>query len=356
MQTGYHIRPYHMNGLNWRLEKDGAERENITVVTGFMPAWWENEYGLAFGKDFHLDARVHRDTLIRMDSILRERFGDITDFPNESDYDHAYVCERRYGDGFIPALFGAAVKFDDASGHPFAEPILLDDEQIERLKVPNFANHPLVLELFNPLKCGFGKTAGEVGNEGVINIAYKLRGEQMFMDMLDRPGLFRHLCDVVWAAMDGVMLLVRNWQGNGDKAHIVNCDCLINMISPELYREHLLPYERMFSKSFDLFGIHTCNWKVDPYLPAIAEIGNKLGYLDMGPGSDLDRVHDIFPNLKPSVFYHPEKLRRLPEEQIVKEIDELCRKIGKGYILLSDLEAGTGDSIIRRVYEIASRY
>jgi hypothetical protein len=354
--AGHHIQPYHMNGLNWRLAAGGAERGNITVVPGFMPAWWAEEYGISFGRAFHLDPDVHRGTVMRMSSILQERFGDVFEFPEGGEYEEAFVCERRYGDGFIPALFGANVNFDDASGHPFAEPLLLDDGQVERLEVPDFANHPVVVELFDKSKGGYGRSTGEIGNEGVVNIAYKLRGENMFLDLLERPGLFRHLCDVVWATIDGVMHLVREWQGSGRLTHIVNCDCLINMISPDLYREHLLPYERRFSESFDLFGIHTCNWKVDPYLPAISDVRDRLNYLDMGSDSDIGRVHDLFPDIEPAVFYHPEKLRRFSRAQVAREIDELCRKLGKGTILLSDLEAGTSDSVIRDVFEVASRY
>ena len=72
--TGYHIEPYHMNGLNWRLMPDDPEMDNIIVVTGFMPAWWEIEYGITFGKAFHLDAETHRNTLMKTHkSILNSR-------------------------------------------------------------------------------------------------------------------------------------------------------------------------------------------------------------------------------------------------------------------------------------------
>ena len=63
----YHIQPYHMNGLNWRLVPDDPDRDNIVIVTGFMPSWWTEEYGITFGADFHLDLDVHRATLARID-------------------------------------------------------------------------------------------------------------------------------------------------------------------------------------------------------------------------------------------------------------------------------------------------
>ena len=354
--TGYHIQPYHMNGLNWRMVPDGNEKGNITVVTGFMPAWWEAEYGITFGEEFHLDAKAHQQTLVRMNASLRERFGDLPGFVFGDDYENTYPCERRYGDGFIPSLFDDVVHFDDASGHPFAEFMDLREEQVRALTVPDFQNHPVVQRILDPNKGGYKRTSGEIGNEGVINIAYVLRGQEMFIDIIQRPDLFDHLCHVVWETIVGVMHHIRDWQGSGGPDHVVVCDCLINMLSPELYRERLYRYEEMFAESFDLFGIHTCNWTVDPYLDAIAGISDRIDYLDMGAESDLEKVHRLFPDLKPSVFYHPEKLRQCSVEEITRDIGELCRKIGQGYILLSDLEEGTADSHIRAVYEVADRF
>ena len=65
----YHIQPYHMNGLNWTLVPDEPDRDNVVIVTGFMPSWWEAEYGISFREDFHLDADVHRTTLVNPGSI-----------------------------------------------------------------------------------------------------------------------------------------------------------------------------------------------------------------------------------------------------------------------------------------------
>ena len=353
--AGYHIEPYHMNGLNWRLVPDEADSNHIKVITGFMPAWWTADYGIEFDEDFHLDSEVHRDTLEKMHLILSERFADLPGFSIGADYAHLYSLERRYGDAFLPALFGCSAFFDDASGHPYAEPSNLSDKELEAFDVPEIRSHPIMKLLLE--ETAAGKTTGELGFEGVINIAYKLRGLAMFTDMIDNPRRLNQLYAVVWKTIDTVVHIVRDWQ---DPLHekptfFVNCDCLINMISGEMYREQLLEFERRFAGSFDLFGIHTCNWTIDPYLDALGEVGG-LAYLDMGPDSDLDKVHRLFPDLRPTVFFHPEKIRHLEIDEIRKEISGLCTRIGKGYILLSDLEAGTPDDHIRAVYEAAADF
>ena len=81
-----------------------------------------------------------------------------------------------------------------------------------------------------------------------------------------------------------------------------------------------------------------------------------MNYLDMGSESDLDRVHELFPDLTPTVFYDQGNVRNLSVAEIGRDIDELCRRLGRGYILLCDLEAGTPDEHIRAVYEVAGKY
>ena len=352
-----HIQPYHMNGLNWTLVPDDPNRDNIVVVTGFMPSWWAHEYGITFGADFHLDPVVHNNTLARMASILKTRFADIPNFFfSPFDYENSYAVERRYGDAFVPALFGDKVSFDDASGHPYAEMLSLSDEQAISLSVPEIENNAVlhsILERHGDSGCPM---VGEMGLEGVINIGYRLRGLQTYIDMIDKPDVIDHVFDVVYETINAAAHAIRKWQSqaHATPTYFVTCNCLINMISPEMYRTRLLKFDQRFNDSFDIFGIHTCNWTVDPYLDAISQIEG-LGYLDMGPQSDLDRIHALFPDLTPSVFFHPEKLRALSTNEIEREISELGQRIIRGYILLSDLEVGTSDEQIKAAYGAASQ-
>ena len=86
-----------------------------------------------------------------MESILKERYGELPNFFYGDDYENSYPVERRYDDAFLPALFGAYVSFDDASGHPFAVNINLSDEEILSLEVPDIENHPVpILSNFIP--------------------------------------------------------------------------------------------------------------------------------------------------------------------------------------------------------------
>lgn len=351
----YRIEPYHVNGLNWKLVPCDVVRTNITVVLGFMPSWWEREYGIKFGRDFHLDRNCHRDTLARMGRFLSDRFGDFPGFSGWDDYSCAYAFERRWGDALIPALFGCKVSFSEASGHPYAYDLGLDDSGISALGVPDIGSHP-VTESLRPQSGDKGlEVKGEPGFEGVINIAYKLRGDKLFVDMAEAPEKARHIFEVVWRTINGLVDLVRSWQdplGNRP-TYFVNCNCMVNMLSPKMYEEQLLEFDKRFARRFDLFGIHTCNWTVDPYLDAIKQIDN-LAYLDMGSVSNLERVRELFPHLRPAVFVHPEEFKSLSPREIAREVTRIGKALGNGYLLLSDLEAGTSDEQVRAAYEAAA--
>jgi len=293
-----------------------------------------------------------------MASILNEHFADIDNFFfSPFDYENSSPAERVYGDALIPAIFGDEVKFDDASGHPSAEMLNLSDEQAASLRVPDIHNNPVLTSIFSQYTDKNFPVVGEPGLEGVVNIGYRLRGQQMYMDLFDNPDLLKHVFGVIYETIDSTAHAIRNWRDpkNSKPSYFVNCNCLANMMSPQMYKKHLLTFDKLFSQSFDYFGIHTCNWTVDPYLDAIAEVEN-LEYLDVGTETDLDKVHKLFPDLTPSVFFHPEKLRTLLPDQIKKEITELGKRIGRGYILFSDLEVGTSDEQIKAAYETASKF
>jgi hypothetical protein len=264
--------------------------------------------------------------------------------------------ERRFGDALIPALFGCQVSFEDASGHPFAVALNLTDDQVDDLAPPDVVHQRLTGLLLPEHPVAGWRTTGEPGFEGVINIAYKLRGQDLFLDMIEAPARARHLFDAIWHTINEFVHLVRAWQDASASrpTHFVNCNCLVNMMSSRMYRQQLLEFDRRFLSSFELFGIHTCNWRIDPYLQALVDLPG-LAYLDMGEQSDLDRVHDLFPNLRPAVFVHPKRFQAMSEQEIARHITELGRRIGQGHILLSDLEAGTRDSQIRTAYEAAVR-
>ena len=251
-QKNYHLQPYHMNGLNWTLV-DKPKKDNIIIVTGFMPSWWTQEYGITFHKDFHLNPSVHKETLCKMASILNERFGNLPNFFfSPFDYADSYPAERIYGDALIPALFGSEVSFDDASGHPYADCPCLSDEQIFSLSVPDVENSSAIRAILDNCPDSNTPITGELGYEGVLNIAYKLRGQEIFLDLIQKPDLAAHLLDVIFQTIDNTVHTARKWQNltNPKPTYFVHADCMVSMISGEMYSKHLLELCSRVTKAY----------------------------------------------------------------------------------------------------------
>ena len=355
----YRIQPYHINGLNWRLVLDDPKRDNIIIVAGFMPSWWYKEYEITFGKEYHSNPEVRKITLVKCQRLLKERFGHLPNFFCGYDYQSSYPVERPYGDALIPGLFGCSIIYDTASGHPFAEQLHLADDRVFALEIPDIKNHPLIESIYPFPQEDVPKNTviGELGLEGVLNIALKLCGEQIFIDMITNPDRAHHVFRVIAETMDqlGHLACERRDPESKKPTYLTTCNCTINMVSGDMYRKQLLAYDQHLYESFDIFGIHNCPWPIDQYLKSYAQM-KSLAYLDMGMESDIDLVHRLFPDLTPSVFFYPpDEFRRLSIPQIKKETTELGKRIGRGYVLLQDIEVGTTDAQIEAAYEAASK-
>jgi len=131
--------------------------------------------------------------------------------------------------------------------------------------------------------------------------------------------------------------------------HATVSNCLVNMISGEQYREHVMPYDKRISDSFDYFGIHNCAWNVDPYIAHYASI-RTLGYVDMGLDSDLARVKRLCPNTRRAVMYNPKDLTSKTIEGIQADMVRIRKELSPCDIVMADIEYGTPD---QRVLEFA---
>jgi hypothetical protein len=120
-------------------------------------------------------------------------------------------------------------------------------------------------------------------------------------------------------------------------------NCTINMISPEMYREFVLPYDKKIAQRFERFGVHTCNWNIDPYIDAFRELP-RLGYLDMGMDSNLPRVKETFPDTRRAVMYWPTKLVDAPLSEIQEDMARVYRELAPCDVAMADMQAATPDA------------
>jgi hypothetical protein len=200
----------------------------------------------------------------------------------------------------------------------------------------------------------FGRIDGYINWQGVLNNAFRLRGQDIFVDMVANPSLAHHLFDVIAQTMiAGMRYVYRRQRRTGVVVrHATVSNCMVNMVSPDQYRQHLMPYDRMISDAFEHFGIHNCAWNVDPYIEDYARI-RTLGYIDMGLQSDFVRAKKLCPNTRRAVMYTPTDLANKALDEIRADLVRIRRELSPCDIVMADIDHDTPDDRVIAFAEIA---
>ncbi|HOX37689.1 MAG TPA: uroporphyrinogen decarboxylase family protein [Candidatus Brocadiia bacterium] len=251
-----------------------------------------------------------------------------------------------YGGCFVPGLFGVPIRYAK-DGWPACEHRYLSDDEAARLKVPDLDNNPLFCDLMRQvdwINSELGKVAGYINWQGVLNTAYRLRGESIFTDMSLEPGRADHVFScVAETMMSGARRLYAAQAASGfDVRHFTVSNCMVNMISPEKYAELLLPYDVRLAEEFGLLGVHNCAWNANPYLEPYSRIPN-VGYIDMGGDSDLRRAREIFPQARRAFMYTPMDAADKPLSEITRDLRRIALYYGPCDVVFADLEWNVDD-------------
>lgn len=118
-----------------------------------------------------------------------------------------------------------------------------------------------LVKLFDALEGKFGFLEGDINWEGIQNVALNLRGQQLFIDYYENPDLVRKLVDLIAStiiqflnfldAKTGTTSISVNRIVRRDDARLhLHSNCTVALISKEMYREFLLPYDRMLCAKF----------------------------------------------------------------------------------------------------------
>jgi hypothetical protein len=287
-----------------------------------------------------------------MKAALVDAFPTVPDWDVSSEIDLATISGC-YGAYVVPHVFGMPLRYG-VDQWPVCDPEKkLSVKEIEELDVERLLEGPFIEDLFHQMdviESGWGKIHGFLNWQGVLNNAFHIRGQDIFLDMNDKPD-FVHC---FFSAITEVMIrLAKRVQGRQRKSgfyvdQFSVSNCTMNMISPEMYREFVLPYDRRIAGSFERFGVHTCKWDVTPYVEVLKELPD-LGYLDMGMMSDMARVRTMFPETRRAVMYSPTQLEDAPLETIRRDMEKVYHELAPCDMVMADVQASTPD---RRVNEL----
>jgi hypothetical protein len=332
---------------------DGTESD-MRVSLGFEPAWFHRRCGVDFGERWHTDPYYRHDTLVRMKEELCSAFPTVTYW--RLDYqDDLWTLSGCYGAYLIPWVFGCSLQYA-----PDRWPVMtggtLSVQDMERLTAESLLSGAPVEELFEQMdiiESESGKIHGYLNWQGVLNNAFHLRGQRIFLDMVDCPdlvhSLFSLICDVMVALAQRVQ--ERQRRSGFYVNHFCVSNCTVNMISPQYYRDFVFPYDKRIAESFERFGVHTCNWDVSPYLEELRRLP-RVGYLDMGMTSDMQKAKALFPETRRAVLYSPVKLEDAPIEEIRRDMEKIREELSPCDVVMADVQATTLDSRVNEMLKL----
>ncbi len=344
-----------ISGPARREPADGTESD-MRVSLGFEPAWFYQRCGVSFSEKWHVNPFYRYKTLVKIKRELCQRFPTVS-YWNEDNKDDLATISGCYGAYVIPKIFGFPLIYGkDRWPEIDRNKEKLSVNKIEKLDVEKILSGPFVEEIFHQMdiiKSQWGKIHGYLNWQGVLNNAFHLRGENIFTDFYDKPALVHHFFSVISDLMIKLALKVQKKQRESGFYinHFCVSNCTVNMVSPQIYREFLFPYDKKIAESFERFGMHTCNWNVTPYLEEIRKLP-KVGYLDMGIMSDMKKVKKMFPDTRRAVMYSPVRLQEASLGDIQKDMEKIYKELSSCDIVMADIQATTGDKRVNELLNI----
>jgi hypothetical protein len=366
-----------LSGPATREPCDGKESP-MRVSLGFTPKWYRDRLGTDFGEVWHLEPLYRYEQSLRMRELLSDLFPSV-------DYFRARIREGAVdGSGrFCPecatisSVFGIMLvsscyglplvyrcdNWPDAAGaaHLSKDGLsaIIAAGPFDFLKPETLPGGGVtVRSIFSQMEeihRRWGPVHGYLNYQGILNIALKLRGNDLFMDMFDDPafvhGLFGHIARSIGELSKTVQARQRATGFDVDLLSMSNC--VMSMVSPAQYEEFVLPLDQRLSTEYPRFGVHTCNWVIDPYAQSLRKIA-KMGYIDTGMDSDLPRVRALFPDARRAVLYSPGEAESKTLAEIAGDLERVARDFAPCDVVLADVETTASDARINDFIKIAN--
>jgi hypothetical protein len=315
----------------------------LPVEVVFHPSWWHRHAGITFDADFfyHPVRRVEAER--RMEQVLYERFGDLG-LGEDRDRDVPSIGAVHNAAGFLLSeMLGCRVDYLE-SAPPLVVPANRTDLEIDVEGAFTSPAYRRLRVLIDSLKARYGHVTGDVNWGGVLNLALDLRGQDIFLDITDRPdevcAFFGRIAQVIgrFTSMIARETGTTSISVNRTVRHIdgpvfLHSECALTMISAAHYEDFILKIDRDWSDRHRPFGIHYCGVDPDRFTDTFTKIPH-LDFLDVGWGGDLRALRARLPG----TFFNI----RLSPVEIVAQSAEEVRQAVFDRVLASDNPFLTG--------------
>ncbi len=311
------------------------ENDLLPVEFVLHPSWWHAHAGITFDFDFffHPSKRVEAER--KMEQVLYEHFGQYG-FGREHDRYLPVIGAIHNAAGFLVSeMLGCPVRYS-ADAAPEVVPAGLAQLEIDLQQPFHSPAMKRFANLCDRLKTQFGYIVGDINWGGVLNIALDLRGQDVFLDMIDRPektkAEFRKLAHVIERFVNGIeaetgtsSISVNRTVRHIRPAVFLHSECAHTMISVQHYEEFILPIDIEWSLRHRPFGIHHCGNDAHRFATAYAKIPH-LHFLDVGWGSNVAVLRQHLPNTFLNLRLDPVSMTRWTPAEIRDTVRRLVHE------------------------------
>jgi hypothetical protein len=330
-----------------------ADLPAVRPEFGFTPRWYAEQLHATFSSRWHLDPEYRRSMILQMRKLLRQKFPGCNIGASEEPDQPLDLLTGVYGGCIVPALYGLPIVYDQDQW-PNCQSNYRTLAELEHMQMISVMDTPIVenlLEQMEWISRAEGMIVGHLNWQGVLNNGQRLLGPDLFLDMLTHQEhcrtIFSHICQTM---TDAAMAIEQKQMQSGfDIDFFTVSNCSVNLVSPALYEELLLPFDQQYADAFPSLAIHNCAWKADPYFRAYSKIKN-VGYIDMGIESDMARAKELFPSARRAVMYTPMDFQNKSLAMIKADLGIVAEQLAPCDIIFADLDVGVDETKIKQIF------
>ena len=218
------------------------------------------------------------------------------------------------------------------------------------------------------LEAEFGYVVGDLNTDGLLNAAYHLYGQQLFIDLYDAPDRAVKLLNLIGELITDVAGYIRQRTGScsisvnrmvarTNPMTFLHANCSVQMISPGTYQEIHLPIEQRLAQELQPFGIHHCGNNTHKVAGLYAEL--PLTYLEVGWGSDVEKVRKALPDVFLNLRLSPIRMLQATPQQIAQDTEQLLKAAGpleNVGVCCINMDHATPDENIRAMATVIEKY
>ena len=359
-----------------RLEGSGRLRARVIGVVS--PNWVHTAMGVKFNERYFMDPEYRQvenrqvaDWIGTFNTMLQTRFArydvdwepvGISGIAGMYDPDGLEKLTVGLPQPFpvVTAMFGGEiVYFDNDNPDSKGEP-LAGISSASEVHIPDFATTfpvSVYLQQYEDLVARFGKDKVDLSFlylHSPLTIAYRLRGEQLFFDMVDDPELATAILEVAHATSLGVYEM---YERIGDRPErlLPIATCIASLISPDVYRKWEIPWLRRQIERHPKALVHSCG-PSSHILDLLAELPG-IDFMEVGAGTDIARTRVLFPKATINYVVDTPKFRNHTPVQVDAEICQVIRDNEGGPLtIIWPAETGTPIETIEAIYAAVSDY